>query len=163
MSPKTFLNKYKIPIASVLICVIAFLILSTNSDSFTGNFFSYEPTITDHGKVLIYEAGGNDNGEKTYSLINYGEDSLDVLVSAKAVGASVRIFLPEIGWLNLPADNSSLCIADNMPPNSTLEGYKLEMKGNSSAGILRSILLTSYDSNTVNPCKEAGEYIIGNR
>jgi hypothetical protein len=110
---------------------------------------------------LIYETGTDENFTKTYSLVNAGETKLDVVISSKD-GSSIKIFLPELGWRDFPENDSGqeLCIANDMPPNSTIDGFKLAGQGTSSENILQLIHITSFDSNAINPCKESGEYIL---
>jgi hypothetical protein len=161
MAEENFIGKYRILIFSIFLCAFAFLILSVGGDSFTGRFFSTEPKIIEHGKVLIYETGMDENLTKTYSLVNAGETKQDVFMSSKN-GALIKIFLPELGWKDLPENISGqeLCIANDMRANSTMDGYKLAAEGISSENILQLIHLASFDSNTTNPCNRTGEYIL---
>jgi len=166
MAQKYFFSKYKIPIASIIICAAAFYFLSVGSNNpLTGRFISSEPDIIHHGRVLIYESGGVESQEKAYSLLNYGETYSDVLISSKDPKKPVKILVPEKGWIDLPQSNSGaeLCLANDLAPNSTLAGYKISTSGDYNGTILQLIRIISYSSNTTSPCKEAGEYIIDTR
>lgn len=158
MAGEGFFRKYLVLTVSVILVIVLFL-LSGNSQ-ITGRFFApSEPVIVEHGTILIYEKGLDADMNKIYLLSNSGETYLDVLMAARSPENPLEIYLPEIGWLNLPKTGSALCIANDMPPKSEISGYKIRVKEAFSGSILQSVLLTSYESNTTNPCKKPGEYL----
>lgn len=136
-----------------------------------------------------YDIGiDSNNNTEFFDIENTGTTSIDMLIASSDFdngiisdgnyidvnqsGGDLQVYIPGIGWKDVP-DNSNkdddgyrnteeLCIADNLEVGGKIEGidFRIRARNGLSPGNYTAHIITSvFESNNLNPCFGAGEYV----